>query len=159
MSSSTYTLTYVDHADKLGQVSFTLPQITAANHDATVSTNIDALMDAVNALSRGNLINRSLLHSVVKSARTLPADEDARRSSAVQVHYTYADGDGDITPGYITIPIVEWAVFSFPAGVSVVQAENFNAAEQALADAMESYTESQDGTPITVTKMVAVGRA
>lgn len=157
--NSSYTLTYVDRADKLAQITFTLPLITAANHDATVNVSIDALMDATNTLSRGNLINRSLLHSVVKSAREIPADVDARRSSAVQVHFTYLDGNNDITPAYVTIPVADWGAFSFPAGVSVIQRSDFNVAEEAFADAMETYTESPDGTAVTVTKMVAVGKA
>lgn len=157
--ASLYTLTYVDFLNKLGQVGFILPQITAANHDATVQTNIDALASAVDALTRGNRINSSLLHSVVKAARETPADNDARRSSAVQVHFSYLDGNLTATPGYITVPIADWDAFSFPAGQDTVQRANFNLAEEALADAMETYTESPDGTAITVLKIVAVGRA
>lgn len=157
--ASLYTLTYVDYLNKLGQVGFILPQMTSANHDATVNTNIEALADAVDALSRGNRINSSLLHSVVKSARVVPSDNDARRSSAVQFHFTYLDGDLTATPGYITIPIADWDAFSFPEGQDTVQRAQFNAAEEALADAMETHTQSPDGTAVTVLKIVAVGRA
>lgn len=156
--ASQLNFTYVDYLDKLGQVSFILPQITSVNHDATLTAR-GIMTASVNALTRGNLINTSLLHSVVKAARETPADNDARRSSAVQFHYSYLDGNGDATPGYVTIPIADWDAFSFPPGQDTVQRADFNQAEIDLSDAMETYTESPDGTAITVLKIVAVGRA
>jgi hypothetical protein len=152
-------LTYVDYLDKLGQVGFILPQMTVLNHDNIVNNALSALGNAVDALTRGNRVTSSLLHSAIKQARITPADNDARRSSAVQYHYTYLDGNGDVTPGYVTVPIADWDAFSFPPGQDTVQRAAFNAAEEALADAMEQYTHSPDGTTVTVTKIVAVGRA
>jgi len=159
MSQSTYTLGYVDHYGKRSSVSFLLPQITAANHDATVNVNIDAIMDAVNALSEGNLITRTLTHSVVTSPLELPAAVTAKKGNAVQFHFSYDDGDGDSTPGYWTVPIADLAAFSFPTGQTVVQRADFNAAEEALATAMEDYCESQDGTAITVNRIVLINRS
>lgn len=157
--ASLVSYTYVDYLDKLGQVSFILPQIDAANIVATTGVNVSALTSALNTLTRGNQVSRNIQLSSVKFERMTPSDNDARRSSAVQFHYFYEDGNATMTPGYVTVPIADWDAFSFPAGQDTVQRANFNAAEEALATAMESYTESPDGTQIAVNKIVAVGRA
>lgn len=159
MAHSSYSLSYMDFGRNLSSVGFILPQITAANHDATVNTALDALMDAVNALSIGNLITRTLTHSVVKVASTPPASAVASKHNVVQFFYEYDDGNGDLTPGYISVPVADLAAFSFPAGISTVDRADFNAAEEALADAMETYCESPDGTEITVTRIVKAGRS
>ena len=159
MSNSLYSLGYVDHYGARSSVSLILPQITAANHDNTVNVAIDALMDAMNALSEGNLITRTLTHSVVTSPLELPAAVTAKKGNAVQFHYSYLDGNGDATPGYISVPVADLAAFSFPTGQTQVQRADFNVAEEALADAMETYCESPDGTAITVLKEVLVNRS
>jgi hypothetical protein len=159
MANSTYTLSYMDAARKLSSVSFILPSITAANHDTTVNTALDALMDAVNALSWGNLITRTLTHSVVKVASTPPAEENATKHTVVQMFYEYLDGNTDLTPGYISVPVAEYDTFDFPSGQSSIERADFNAAVEALASAMETYCQSPDGTAITVTRAVKAGRS
>jgi hypothetical protein len=150
---SEYTVRLIDYSGEPTTVTLPLPQITAANHDTVIGTNVPALKAAIIAATKGNFISEHITHSRVYSVPSVPNDKDAQRELGLEV--TWYDSVDPSKRGKFTFGTVDLTLFA-EQGTDLVDLEEI--APAALVTAIESFCESPLGNAITVTKMRIVGR-
>lgn len=143
-------LTFIDHSREKSSVEFRGTTLTAANFDAQM-TLMDALRDATDAITLGNL-NRTIRYAdVVDSTNVPPIDKNAQRERKWLVEYedinTFRKATLEIPTADLTFVLPNTDILDITIGLGNV-----------FASAFQGYQVSRAGNPVQVIQVTHVGR-
>lgn len=147
------TLTYLDYSREQSQVSFNVADPSGATFDwAGLATTIDAVNDAIEAVTLCTRGPESITVELAAGSDLLPADADAQREAGLRIFYTdQVNG----RKGHMTVPGPDKSLMAQQGFDEVSWA---GAEMSALESAIETNVLSRDGNAIQISKGVLVGR-
>lgn len=150
--TSLLTLSYVDHDGETSNAAVRLADVNAGNF-ATVNAAMDAIRDAIDAVTILNRYKDQRQMAVTETAKTLPASGWAQRETKWLV--TYADTVNAAGNGSFEIPGAD--LVQLVAGTDALDIGTGTPGED-LVTALEANVLSRLGNPIEISSIIHVGR-
>lgn len=150
---SVVSIKYLDYSDEVSTVSFNVETPSGAAYDwAALETSIDAVHDAIDAVSLCTRSKEQVSVPTDLGSQARPADEEAQREVGLRVFYI----DNTTQKKYhLTIPGPELALMASP-GFDIVDWSGTEMA--ALETALEANVLSPTGGAISILTGKIVGR-
>jgi len=146
---------YRDFSGEVGRVALQFATILGDGSNlAAILTAIDAVGDALEAITLGTVAGRAYTNQTVADAGTFPASQYAQRELGVRVYLT---DNVNGKKSSFTIPAPELSILSIAAGSDDVDISDASVMA-ALVTAIEANVKSVDGNAVTVTRASVIGR-
>ena len=143
---ATFTVTQVDHSAENTSTSVRV-------EDAVVQADLDAIKNAIDGVSNGNIWNETFSRST-RGNRSIPANQSIQRE--IKIAITLQDNvTFDIST--ISIGCAELSVLTIPTGTDKITLAD-GGVMAALVTALEATARSKAGNGVTVLEARAVGR-
>lgn len=151
--NSSCSFTIRDKTNEYSTVRFALPDVTAANYDATI-TAMDAIQTAISAMTIGSIASRSLIAFNDKIDDTTPLNPWAQRELGIR--FFYQETTHGMKKYHITVPCPDLLVVDV-SDKDHVDTENFTTSN-ALLTLLEAHMVSPNGRDIEFYRGKLVGR-
>lgn len=143
-----------DYSDELGNSAVRVADMTAITTWDSADTLGDALLTHLNAHSIGTVKTVNWVQETNPENDVRPADPFAQREIGFRVFLT---DDTNFQKSYFTIPCADLDIGSVVAGQD--ELDLGAAPTAAFVTWIEANVESADGNPVTVDRIVIVGRS
>lgn len=148
-------ITWMDHSQEKATMSFNLDQLLAdgSNYPA-ITAAFTAVMNAVEAVTLGNIIEWAIVADRTRVTNAIPADT-SRREQKWLVRYQ----DDDTKKVYrLEIPMSDVSSMPFATGTDFVDVNSVDAEVTGLLSAVNTHVKSPTGGDATVLTIEDVGR-